>query len=138
MKSVFAFIFVMMMVFISSDICSQELTFEFEGKIYEVSEINHNGMGHFHAKKKCKDSEEGGKSDWFLPSKDELNQMYLQLHLNNLGNFLDHNYWSSTVCKEGNNDELEGWYQLFYNGTQSCSHHYYARLAYARCVRILE
>ena len=37
-----------------------------------------------------------GYSDWFLPSEQELEQMYLLLKLNGFGNFVNQRYWSST------------------------------------------
>ena len=37
-----------------------------------------------------------GYSDWFLPSLDELAQMYTQLDANGFGNFANQSYWSST------------------------------------------
>jgi hypothetical protein len=39
---------------------------------------------------------DGGYSDWYLPSKDELNKLYL--NKNSVGNFADGSYWSSTEC----------------------------------------
>ncbi|MFH7003733.1 hypothetical protein [Flavobacterium bizetiae] len=40
--------------------------------------------------------------DWFLPSEGELELIYKNLYLNNLGNFTDSNYWSSSEIDSGN------------------------------------
>lgn len=57
----------------------------------------------------------GGYSDWFFPSKDELNLMYENLHniATSVGGF-DLHYWSSSE------DEFcTAWYQIFGNGAQA-------------------
>ncbi len=53
------------------------------------------GKGSY-AAKLCTEYNGGNKNDWFLPSKDELNLMYKNLHLKVLGNFPGEIYWSST------------------------------------------
>ena len=53
----------------------------------------------------------GGKSDWFLPSKDELNQLYVAR--TTVGGFVADSYWSSS---EGTANFA--WFQPFDNGNQ--------------------
>ena len=53
----------------------------------------------------------GGYSDWFLPSKDELNEMYVNLHQQGLGGFANVLYWSST---EGSS--TKAWIHSFTTG----------------------
>jgi len=51
--------------------------------------------------------------DWFLPSKDELNEMYQKLQRNNLGGFYEGSYWSSSEY-----DARNAWSQGIVTGAQ--------------------
>ncbi len=66
-----------------------------------------------------------GYSDWFLPSKDELNLLYLQKEI--VGGFTNNFYWSSTEHGDGS-----AWEQNFINGTQ-----YYANKNFPISVRAI-
>ena len=57
-------------------------------------------------------------SGWFLPSRDELNLMYRNLHKKGLGSFAyyDYYYWSSSESSAGN-----AWRQYFVDGDQGYS-----------------
>ena len=72
-----------------------------------------------YASQLCQDLNLGGKTDWYLPSKYELNLMYENigqgnvLGLGNVGNFANYYYWSST--EYGNNF---AWRQIFHGGLQ--------------------
>ncbi|WP_396210718.1 LamG-like jellyroll fold domain-containing protein, partial [Flavobacterium sp.] len=58
-----------------------------------------------------------GNSGWFIPSKDEVNLMYTNLKLNNLGNFLNVQYWSSSPAPYGSCGVNGGaWVQNFQTG----------------------
>jgi hypothetical protein len=61
----------------------------------------------------CDNLASGGYTDWYLPSKDELDMMYVNLHLQGLGGFANNYYWSSTE-----NDFTNAWVQNFFNGNQ--------------------
>lgn len=50
----------------------------------------------------------GGKDDWFLASIDELEFIYINLYKQNLGNFENGYYWSSSE-----EDEFTAWTYLF-------------------------
>ncbi|MDR1868671.1 MAG: DUF1566 domain-containing protein [Treponema sp.] len=62
------------------------------------------------AAKACDDYSNGGKTDWFLPSKDELNQLYV--NKTSVGNISEiTSYWSSS--QYSNN---QAWHQRFSDG----------------------
>jgi hypothetical protein len=65
-------------------------------------------------------------TDWFLPSKDELNQMYIQR--STIGNFGSSSYWSSSE-----NGSFNGWGQYFDDGNQFNNTKYNS--SKVRCVR---
>jgi hypothetical protein len=64
-----------------------------------------------------------GYTDWFLPSKDELNLMYQNigrgnaLGLGNVGGFATKYYWSSTEDNSPGGDKLFAWWQGFGSGS---------------------
>jgi hypothetical protein len=64
------------------------------------------------AAKLCDNLSLGGQTDWFLPSLDELNLMYKNMHLNGQGNFVTSAvYWISQEY-----DNSRAWYFSFVDG----------------------
>lgn len=67
-----------------------------------------------YAAEKCDTLNLNDYSDWYLPSKDELNAMRTNLHLNGYGNFYQSIvYWSSSEI-----DLNSAWAVMFGNGAQ--------------------
>lgn len=71
----------------------------------------------YYAAQLCNDLVLNGYNDWFLPSRDELYQMYI--HREVIGGFTTGIYWSSS---EYDNDEA--WRQYFYNGSYNVYNKY--------------
>jgi hypothetical protein len=83
------------------------------------------GAGSY-AAKLCYDLVLNGYSDWYLPSKDELNKLYLNRTV--IGGFAAAHYWSSSE-----NDVNVAWSQYFGNGYQGNNYKY--DTYYVRAVR---
>ncbi len=76
----------------------------------------------------CNDLDLNEYDDWFLPSKEELNKLYLNKDL--IGGFEPHYYWSSSEYSMD-----DAWGQIFNDGFQ---HQYHKNLIhyYVRAVRV--
>ena len=93
------------------------------GIIFYIDETGRHGkicskkdLGKFNwddAIKKCNAYNRATYTDWYLPSREELNQMYNNLHKNELGGFDSYYYWSSTE-----DDNLNAWLQDMSDGNQ--------------------
>jgi hypothetical protein len=74
------------------------------------------------------DYSDGTYSDWFLPSKDEINLMVRKLKVIGVGGFADNGYWSSSE-KYDNRPWLQHFhysYQRYaYKGLTYCGFQYY-------------
>jgi hypothetical protein len=86
----------------------------------------------------CDDLEVNGYDDWFLPSKAELNLMYMRLKLKNLGGFKNKIYWSSSEIKDSYayGSDSNAWNQSFDDGIQDYSATWYKSNAHlVRAIR---
>jgi len=80
------------------------------GQANTTAIVKAQGPGSY-AAKLCDDLVLNGYSDWYLPSKDELNQLFLNQAA--VGGLLIYDYWSSSE-----NDNSTAWYQNFGNNNQ--------------------
>jgi hypothetical protein len=62
----------------------------------------------------AKNNSAGGFSDWLIPTAYELNMIYQNLKIKNMGGFLDDYYWSSSLAHD--HDYNFAWEQNFGNG----------------------
>jgi uncharacterized protein YjdB len=74
----------------------------------------------------CADLVLGGYSDWYLPSRDELQKLYI--NISSIGGFTTGTYWSSS--EDGAN---YAWYVYFFNGNTGSYYKY--STYYVRAVR---
>ncbi|MDR1100501.1 MAG: DUF1566 domain-containing protein [Treponema sp.] len=88
--------------------------------------------GNFRAAWLCDSLEYGGYDDWFLPSKAELNLVYLNLKERGLGGFNNEWYWSSSESASGTS-----WTQHFNNGNQSDAYYNDGRKTVGHNVRAI-
>ena len=74
--------------------------------------ITQNGTGSTYAAGLARAYSGGGYIDWYLPSKDELNKLYLNRVA--VSGFADGSYWSSSEP-----NAFFAWFQYFYSGSQN-------------------
>jgi TolB-like protein len=88
---------------------------------YIMRQAVNRGGGFDWAAEVCDSLVVNGYDDWFLPSRDELHQMYGNLKRKGVGGFKDEMYWSSTPNGDVSPDgRMRIWYEDFSNGNQSC------------------
>ena len=75
-----------------------------------ISVLGSNGV----AASLCRNYRGGGFTDWFLPSKDELNELYINSAV--VGGLASSSYWSSSEFVSSSNSSA--WFQYFFNGNQ--------------------
>jgi hypothetical protein len=86
---------------------------------HDMTEIDIDLSGLHLAARACADYSYGGYSDWFLPSNDELVQMYTNLQAQELGGFSNTYSWSSSEYSYEN-----AWVQYFDLGYQFYNYKY--------------
>ena len=88
------------------------------GLVCSISDL---GIGDWNsAKQLCDNYNEGGFSDWRLPTKDELQLIYLLLHKRKIGGFASSIFWSSTEFNKSS-----AWLQHFGDGLPSAFGYYH-------------
>lgn len=97
-------------------------TFQYNGHTYRVAPEANNILSWLAADTYCNNLTLYGYTDWRMPTKDELMQMYNDR--NSIGDFnttySGSGYWSSTPCVVGDDDESGRYKVKFYDGDDEC------------------
>ena len=84
------------------------------GLVAAIIDLGNKPLNLYDADAACNKLELNGYNDWRLPTKVELNELYINLHKFGVGGFTSENYWSSTKFKYNEDDwDFKGWYQAF-------------------------
>jgi TolB-like protein len=89
-----------------------------EGGVYMECSLDIGSFNWDQAITAAKNYKGGGFSDWRLPTKDELNLMYVNLKAKNMGGFTNNWYWSSSQANNAWGNNVYAWYQRFSDGDQ--------------------
>jgi hypothetical protein len=87
------------------------------------------------AKTACDELILNGYSDWHLPSKEELNALYVNLKESGVGGFESNDYWSSGYWSSTEFNIYDAWLQYFRGGEQRNSDKYGSGRYNVRAVR---
>ena len=114
--------------------------FQYNGKTYMVAPEFENSMPWEQAKSACGSLSSYGYSDWRLPTKEELNMMFVNRE--EIGGFSRWDYWSSSTTREDiyyrvgvDRNVLHVFKQSFYTGVQE-STPYTDSHKNCRCIRV--
>lgn len=72
--------------------------------------------------------------DWSLPTNEQLELMYVNLHKAGLGGFINDYYWSATAWRSKEKVNNKAWFENFANGDRNPATK--DRTMYVRAVRI--
>ena len=104
-------------------------TFQFNGNNYRVAPEANNTLNWPDANAYCNNLTLHGYSDWRLPTKEELLQMFNDRE--SIGGFGTGNYWSSTLSPSPYNThwyvQFSDGYPNYVNGSEGDNHHYHVR-----------
>ena len=115
----------------TTDVTGADGTLIGTGNQNTIDIVAQNGSDSTFAAGLCSNLVEGGYDDWYLPSKDELNKLYINKTA--IGGFLNGYFWSSS--ESAVNPSSKAWFQEISDGSQWGDHHGKSYTKYVRAVR---